>query len=61
VEAALEALALLGLEAEEVDAPPSTEPALHEDSGPVLSLADPIADPGDADDSERLMQPKRPA
>src|SRR5262249_37428514 len=61
VEAAMEALALLGMEVEETDAPSATEPALQEDCGPLLSLADPIADPGDADDSERLIQPKRPA
>jgi type II secretory pathway predicted ATPase ExeA len=61
VEAAMEALALLGIEVEETDAPSATEPALQEDCGPLLSLADPIADPGDADDSERLIQPKRPA
>jgi type II secretory pathway predicted ATPase ExeA len=71
VEAALEALAVLGLETEEA-AEPQALP--KEDSGPVLALADPVlalaaegpasafaGDSGDVDDYERLIPPKRPA
>jgi type II secretory pathway predicted ATPase ExeA len=80
VEAAMEALAALGLDAEETSAPiesrggVSVAQAPDDDSGPVLSLADPVlslssnaasgpfdADPGDVDDYERLVSPKRPA
>jgi type II secretory pathway predicted ATPase ExeA len=84
VEAAIEALALLGLDVEEMSAPIGSAtsvnipPELDEDSGPVLSLADTMrdpvlslpsdapaapfdADPGDVDDYERLVSPKRPA
>jgi type II secretory pathway predicted ATPase ExeA len=84
VEAALEALATLGLVAEEE--PVSIESTIDtnlagvmaEDSGPVLSLTDTMtdpvqslsgqmasslfdADPGDVDNSERKVLPKRPA
>jgi type II secretory pathway predicted ATPase ExeA len=84
VEAALEALAVLGLNtADELEATESNFDAnlaavLNEDSGPVLSLTDTIADPvfslagqmvastfdadpGDVDNSERKVSPKRPA
>jgi type II secretory pathway predicted ATPase ExeA len=82
VEAALEALNALGLDAGDelpsVASPLSTAAAYGDDSGPLLSLADTVADPvllstgelptnnfdadpGDVDNYERMVSPKRPA
>lgn len=72
-EAALEALAALGLDAEEAatpfvpDSAEGTASTPREDSGPLLSLVDTPADgvlalaSDTADDCERLVSPKRPA
>jgi type II secretory pathway predicted ATPase ExeA len=70
VEAALEALAVLGLsalEAGELGTEPPEPAEVGQDAGPLLSLTDgvlaanDVCDPGDAVDYQRLMQPKRPA
>jgi type II secretory pathway predicted ATPase ExeA len=82
VEAALEALTALGLDGEDelasVKSPAGPVATCSEDLGPLLSLADTIADPvlslasdlpssafdadpGDVDNYERMVSPKRPA
>jgi type II secretory pathway predicted ATPase ExeA len=74
VEAAVEALNSLGLDVESehsyTGSPPETAFAYQEDSGPLLTLADSPgepsaggfdADPGDVDNYDRMVSPKRPA